>query len=166
MKTTTIAIVLVVVLAATVIWFRQPKPEPPAPLSLSGPCIGDATGNHCAPFVGCIAGSGITFEGRANGFLGGEIVGTLSNGAACYGDWKVTSPRSGKALTECEDGTSFHGRYLGKNAEEGYVVGKGVTKSGQTVFAVSSSLAYRTGRVTPASIPRLHQICRSWLGGG
>ena len=166
MKTTITAIIIAVILAATAVWYWQRDQTPPAPLTLTSLCNGTSADNHCAPFVGCIANSDVTFEGRANGYFGGDIVGTMSNGATCQGSWKATSPRSGEAATNCGDGTSFTGSYLRKNSAEGYVVGKGATDAAQTVFAVSSSLAYRTGRVTPPDIPRLHEICKDLLNKG
>ncbi|MCP5072449.1 MAG: hypothetical protein GY947_04035 [Rhodobacteraceae bacterium] len=166
MKTTQIAFALGVVLTAGTIWFFQPRPEPPTPLSMTRACIGTVAGNHCAPFVGCIAGSRTLFDGRADGFLKGSIVGELSNGIYCEGSWKAISPRMGEGAATCEDGSQFSGRYLFRNAKEGYVVASGKTGTGQTFFAVSSGLAYRTGRVRPASNERLHEICTGLLGDG
>ncbi|MCP5089158.1 MAG: hypothetical protein GY952_20445 [Rhodobacteraceae bacterium] len=165
MKATQIAFVCGLVLVGTVIWLLQPKPKPAAPLSMTGRCVGTAAGNHCAPFVGCSTDGNMVLSGRADGFFEGGIVGDLSSGHACVGSWKAISPRMGEGHVACEDGSAFSGRYFFRNAKEGYLVAKGKSATGQTFYAVSSGLAFRTGRVRPPSDARLHEICAGLAEG-
>jgi hypothetical protein len=163
MKTTTVTVTVGIFLTAIAVGLYIANRPEPEQLTLASPCDGNSTDRHCAPMVGCIAGSDTVFTGRADGYFKGRIVGQLSTGAICSGTWGANATQSGgSGHATCDDTTEFTVRFHSYNRDKWVVVGKGETKANQTVFAVSSSPAYRKN-LTPLNSNTLLKFCRTLL---
>ncbi len=163
MKTTTVTAttgLFLVAVASGLYVANRPEPEP---LTLTSPCNGTSADRYCAPMVGCIAGSDTVFLGRANGYFKGQIAGKLSTGSTCFGTWGANAAQSGgSGHAACDDAIEFTVRFHSYNRDKWVVVGKGETKTNQTVFAISTSPAYRKN-LTPLNNEALLKFCHALL---
>lgn len=163
MKTTTVTVTAGLFLAAVAVGLYVANRPEPEPLTLASSCNGTSDDRHCAPIVGCIAGSDIVFTGRANGYFKGQIAGKLSTGSTCFGTWAANATQSGgSGHAACDDTTEFTVRFHSYNRDKWVLVGKGETKVNQTIYAISASPAYRKN-LTPLNNEALLKFCRALL---
>ena len=99
-------------------------------------CVTTLSGNWCVPLLSCIGEDGLWFKGQAYGWRSGPVTGTLSNGAACTGNWaRLSDNRGGMLRVDCEGGHSATIVFQYDDPATGTVIAKGITKSGEPVVA-------------------------------
>ncbi len=161
MKTTTVTVLLGIIFATSAVFIYAITRPAPAPLTLAQACDGTSETGHCAPMVGCIAGQDATFTGRTNGFFKGEIIGVLSSGTVCSGNWTANPTQSGGTGTAiCSNGAEFSIGFYKYDRSDWTIIGKGTTSLGQTIYAMTSAPAFRKGRVPSSQIKMLEKCQR------
>ncbi|KAB7613886.1 hypothetical protein F9L33_11035 [Amylibacter sp. SFDW26] len=161
MKTTTVTALLAIIFAIGAALIYTTTRPAPKPLTLAQACDGTSQTGHCAPMVGCIAGQEATFTGRTNGYFKGEIIGILSNGLLCSGEWAANPTNSGGTGTAtCSDGTTFSVGFHKYDRSDWTLIGKGTTSLGKTVYAITSAPAFRKDHVPVTQIKMLEKCQR------
>jgi len=113
--------------------------------------------------VGCIANQEATFTGRTNGYLKGEIVGIMSSGMFCSGEWSANPANSGGTGTvACADGTTLSVGFQDYDRSDWTLIGKGKTSQEGVVYALTSAPAFRKNRI-PATQVAMLQKCQRLL---
>jgi hypothetical protein len=90
---------------------------------------------------------GLFFDGQARGWDEGPVVGEISNGVQCTGDWTADGPfGAGMGRMQCDDGNEIGVIYHTQDNATGTAIGNGSDKLGQPVqiWSGTNVLAFLT----------------------
>lgn len=109
----------------------------PVPQALA-PCETTDDQGNCVRILACIGREGRWFQGRSFGRGAGTLAGTISDGAACNGEW-VESNRMGvgQADVSCDDGMAVRVFFTYQERFTGTTIGRGLSNRGEMVKAWS-----------------------------
>lgn len=138
----------------------NPKTAPLGPNDFAWPapfddCV-ERPGNRasCAPIVACV-GENLWFSGRATGWNSGTLVGFLSDGSTCSGNWMSKNFFGlGQADVTCSNGLSARVFFTYQDGVTGTTTGTGLTTDMRRIRAWSGHnirqfLRNDTGQIEP-----------------
>ena len=116
--------------------------DPNIPMTLSSPCDVTKGTNYCTPVGGCFLGTNLRFKGRSFGRTRGPIIGQLTNGARCTGNWALLSDgKSGQGTLQCSNDLGASLNYGRLDRATGSIFGFGESTQGGRVVAWSGVFA-------------------------
>ncbi len=101
-------------------------------------CPLTADQDNCVRILACIGDHGRWFHGRAFGRGSGDLIGEMSDGVTCTGDWTSRNPMGlGQADVACDDGTTGTVLYTYQDHWTGTTTGLGSLSNGSRIEAWS-----------------------------